>query len=265
MYYELYIDVFFLENFLMDSLILLAVNYALKCRASLGRIFMGGALGSALTCLTVVIPLPSFVKMILFYFVVSSAMLAAGPGIHGRIRFVKSFSLLYIMAVILGGVMYLFRPWMRYISVFFAVAGIGYLILTKLWDLLGMFRACRERTVEVTLYPGRGECVTASALLDTGNDLRDFATGSPVSILDPHLAEKISAVPETEKGFHLIPYHCVGGDSVMKVFRIEKMCIHIPEDSGGDFWIRDPVLGIGETELSGGGEYEMILHPGVLY
>ena len=31
MYYELYIDVFFLENLMMDSLILLALDHILKC------------------------------------------------------------------------------------------------------------------------------------------------------------------------------------------------------------------------------------------
>ena len=53
MYYELYIDVLFLENFMMDSLLLLAVNRVLKCGRSYGRIFLGGALGSTLTCLVI--------------------------------------------------------------------------------------------------------------------------------------------------------------------------------------------------------------------
>ena len=49
MYYELYIDVFFLENLMMDSLILLALDHILKCGGKRGCIFLCAALGSLLT------------------------------------------------------------------------------------------------------------------------------------------------------------------------------------------------------------------------
>ena len=42
MYYELYIDVFWMTNFMMDSLLLFAVRQMLKCPVGKGRIFMGG-------------------------------------------------------------------------------------------------------------------------------------------------------------------------------------------------------------------------------
>ena len=37
MYYELYIDVFFLENFMLDSLLLMAVNRVMQYRNSYAR------------------------------------------------------------------------------------------------------------------------------------------------------------------------------------------------------------------------------------
>ena len=68
-----------------------------------------------------------------------------------------------------------------------------------------------------------------------GNELRDFASDDPVNIIDPRFREEpITTHPEWEKGFHMIPYSSIGGDGVMKVFRIEKMCIHMDED----IWIR---------------------------
>ena len=48
MYYELYIDVFFLENFMIDSLLLLAVGRVMKCGRSYGRIVLGGYWGVCL-------------------------------------------------------------------------------------------------------------------------------------------------------------------------------------------------------------------------
>ena len=53
MYYELYIDVFFLENFMLDSLLLMAVNRVMQYRNSYARMLAGGAAGSFLTCVVI--------------------------------------------------------------------------------------------------------------------------------------------------------------------------------------------------------------------
>ena len=74
MYYELYIDVFFLENFMLDSLLLLVVNRVMNNGRSCSRILLGGALGSFLTCLAVAVPLPSVVRILVFYLFISSVM-----------------------------------------------------------------------------------------------------------------------------------------------------------------------------------------------
>ena len=58
----------------------------------------------------------------------------------------------------------------------------------------------------------------------------------------------------------MIPYHCVSGDQVMKVFRIEKMCVHTGM-AGEERWIQNPLLGIGEELLSENKEYEIIFNP----
>ena len=47
----------------------------------------------------------------------------------------------------------------------------------------------------------------------------------------------------------------------MKVFRIDKMCVHAGRD-GGDRWIQKPLFGVGEERLSQNKEYEIILNPG---
>ena len=69
------VRVFFLENFMIDSLLLLAVGHVLKCRQSYGRIIAGGIVGSLLTCLVIIIPLPAAAKLILFHVIVNSLMI----------------------------------------------------------------------------------------------------------------------------------------------------------------------------------------------
>ena len=116
-----------------------------------------------------------------------------------------------------------------------------------------------ETQFPVTLYTGAEER-QVTALWDTGNTLTDPVTGDPVSILAPGLAEEIGLWGGTGKGLRYIPFRSVSGDGVMPVFRVEKMCIHMEEDC----WIMNPLLGVGQAEISLGKTCQMILNPGVL-
>lgn len=258
MYYELYIDVFFLENFMLDSLLLLIVNRVMNNGCSYVRILLGGAIGSLLTCLVIVAPLPSGARVVIFHMFVNSAMICAGLRLSGLRQFVRALLLLYVAAVFTGGVMQLFRPYMRYVSLFYAVAALSYVVFLSMWKMLSHIQRRRSVLLKVTLYTEHGE-KTLKALLDTGNELRDCYTGEPVNIIAPDTAAEISDHVELEKGFRLIPYRCIGGESVMRVFRVKKICIHMEEDR----WIEHPLLGIGEKGLSGDKEYEMILNPAI--
>lgn len=258
MYYELYIDVFFLENFMLDSLLLLIVNRVMNNGRQYGRILLGGAMGSFLTCVVIVVPFPSGVRMLLFHMLVNSVMICAGLRIQRISQFVQAFLLLYVAAFLTGGVIQVFHPYMRYVSVFYAAAVISYVIILKLWKIISYMHRRQNVILNVTLYTDKGE-KSVTALLDTGNELRDCYTGEPVNIISPEMVSEISDHIELEKGFRLIPYHCINGESVMKVFRVKKICVHMEEDR----WIENPLLGIGEESLSGDREYEMILNPAI--
>ena len=260
MYYELYIDVFFLENFMMDSLILYLINRILKCGRPAGRLICGAALGSLFTCLILLLPVPGICRIILCHTAVAMVMLAVGTGCRSAPQFVKAYVLLYVCSVFLGGVLEIFRPYMRSAGMFYGVAVLAYFIFLKCWKLLAYLHGNGEKMIRVSLYTEDGK-VEIRALLDTGNLLRDFVTGDPVSVIDPDTVHKIPGIQEVQADCRLIPYRCIGGDSLMRVFRISRMCVHMKEDC----WIEHPLLGIGETGYSGrGGGYEMILNPAVI-
>lgn len=270
MYYELYIDVFFLENFMLDSLLLMAVNRVMQYRNSYARMLAGGAAGSFLTCVVIALPLMPAIKTLLFGVGINSVMIFAGLGgdvlKKGRKQskkelaawFLRTLIVLYAAAVVFGGAANLFRPYMKFAGVFYAVFAVGYFAFTGMWKFISRIRQNTKNLPEVTLYTSLG-VKKVIGLIDTGNELRDFASDDPVNIIDPRLAESITTHPEWEKGFHMIPYSNIGGDGVMKVFRIEKMCIHMDED----IWIENPLLGMSERTLSEKERYEMILNPGI--
>ena len=155
MYYELYIDVFFLENFMIDSLLLLAVGRVMKCGRSYGRIVLGGILGSLLTCLVIVIPLPAAAKLVFFHVIVNSLMIIAGLKITSAGQFVKALVLLYLSAVVAGGAVQLFRPWLRYAGLLYGAFAAGYFLFLAFWRTAASSGRQEEDVFRLHCMPGR--------------------------------------------------------------------------------------------------------------
>lgn len=261
MYYELYIDILFLINFMMDSLLLLAVKRILKCPVRNSRVFFGGALGAALTCVLVCLPLPAAVKLPVYYLGISSVMLRAGLDVRGGRAFLRAFGLLYVSAFLMGGMLQLLRPWVRTGSLLFAAAVPIYYLLCGIWQCLARLRNEKERLCEVVLHIGLQK-YRMHALMDTGNALTDPVSGEPVSVIDPACAQKMLE-KDKHKGVRYIPYRTVGGEGVMPVFRAEQMEVFLSGKKRG-FRMQRPIIGICEGQISGQEEYQMILNPDVL-
>lgn len=258
MYYELYIDEFFMMNFMMDSLLLLSVRSILRYKTSYTRIFAGGSAGALLTCLTVAAPFPVWAKNLLFYVVTEWVMLLIGLGIRGIREYAKTFSVLCISAFLLGGILQAMHPYVRIGSMFFLMAAVSYCVLTACWHLLTRLKERQRRICDVTLYTENGG-VDVRALVDTGNILSDPLSQEPVHVLDCETAARIFD-DCTGKGFRYIPYRTVNGTGVMPTVRIEKMHIHMEEE----YRVSAPLIGISKKKLTENGEYQMILNPDIL-
>lgn len=259
MYYELYIDVLFLVNFMMDSLLLLTVNQMLKCSTTHGRIYLGGAVGAGLTCAVIAIPVPAIIKFIIFHAVINTIMIKTGLRVKGKKQFWKAFGLLYIASFLFGGILQALHPYVRVGSLFFASAVGCYYLIKGIWRFLIGQKELQKKLCEITLYTGAGE-QRVKALIDTGNSLKDNVSKEPVSVIDQALAKAILTDKDAQNGFRYIPYRTVGKESIMPVFRIKKMCVHLEEER----WIENPVIGVCEERVSEQEEYQMILNPDLL-
>lgn len=258
MRYELYIDVFFLVNFMMDAILLEIVRKILKCPATHGRIFLGAAAGALGTCFVIVLPIPyAFVKFLLFHGLVNLLMLKTGLGTGWDRTLLKGWVLLYISGFLMGGVLGFLRQYIRTASLFFAFAIASYYVVLGIWNLLRALAGQEARRCGVILYQGERQYQT-QALIDTGNSLRDPFTGKPVSILGPAAAEKLGNWREA-KGLHFIPYHSVGRkEGVLPAFPLDRMCIL----KKGPRMVEKPMVAVCEEEITAG-DYEVILNPDV--
>lgn len=260
MHYELYIDVFFLVNFMMDYILLQITRRILKCSATHGRICLGAAAGALLTCAVVIIPIPyTFIKFILFHGFVNIVMLKAGLKINWDRTFVKAYVVLYISGILVGGVFEYLRQYLRVGSLFFAIAAVSYCAALGIWNFLSYLSRIKEYRCEVILYKG-DKSLKVEAMIDTGNRLRDTVTGKPVSVVDEDVLKALtdSDIPE---GIRYIPYHSVGKEAgVMPVITLDKMCVC----QKGEKWIERPLIGASEWQAASDGAYRMILNSDIL-
>jgi len=262
--YELYIDVFFLVNFMMDYILLSLVQKMLKCTATHGSICIGAVAGALCTCVIMIIPgMNTLVKFILFHGAVSILMIKIGLKIGWNKTFLRAYILLYINAFLVGGIMGVFQQYVRIASLFFVFAIAGYSLSLGIWNLLTYLAERNVRRCKVRLIKGDQECML-EALLDTGNRLRDKMTGKPVSIISSETAKKlgISDMEDRNKESRVwyIPYHSIGkAEGVMPAVMLDRMCICRRQE----IWIEKPVVAICEEYITSD-DYEMLMNPDLL-
>lgn len=257
-YYELYIDVLFLVNFLMDYILLLVTKKVLRISSSYGRICIGALTGAFLTCLVTAVGIPfTFIKVILFYVLVPSAMLAAGIPLKSPDRFMRALITLYISGFLVGGIFAYLDQYVQVGSLFFALAMASYYLASGALKMLSLLFHFGESHCLVTLSFG-GESCRAEAIVDTGNRLRDEASGKAVSIISRKLAERLLG-EGTPEGIRYIPYQTIGkGKGVIPVIPIDSICI----DGREERQVKHPMVAISEDSSFGNG-YDVILNPDI--
>lgn len=258
MYYELYIDVLFLVNFLMDYLLLLIAKRVLRKPASCGRICLGALAGALLTCITVAVRIPSaLVKGILFYGLIPPVMLAAGIGVKDLRSLLRGVAALYIGGFLLGGIFTSLRQYVQVGSLFFALAVSSYYLASGVLRLLALLLHFGESHCQVSLQFG-GRRVLALAVIDTGNHLRDPLSGKAVSVVSRDMAEKLfdGKLPE---GMRHIPYRTIGKHAgTIPVIMIDGLRI----EGEGESWIREPMIAVGD-DSSFGNACDVIINPDI--
>ena len=105
MYYALYIDVLFLENLLLDYLLLTITARLMKLAPGVIRRSVSAALGSLLFCLACVfLPRCPAPVSLLLHAAAAAVMAWSGLGIRDLRSLGKALILLYLCSFLLGGI-----------------------------------------------------------------------------------------------------------------------------------------------------------------
>lgn len=141
-----------------------------------------------------------------------------------------------------------------------AVTGMicGFLILRNWRRTSGDCR--NQKQVWISL---EGQTYTVTAITDTGNHLYEKGSGYPVHIVEEQClfteAERDQLMREKPERFQWIPYTSLGNQSgILPVLRVDQICIGERE---GMIRLKDQRIGLTTQSLSPEGEWQMLLHP----
>lgn len=264
MYYVLYIDVLFLENLLLNYLLLTAVARLMKLSPGWLRKILSAALGSLLLCVTYAVlprcPLPAF---LILHTVIAVVMvltgLKLGPGKPALLA--RAVILLYLCSFLLGGIFGWLKGMVRFpVYPFLGFSLLSYWLLSLGIGWLTRFRQ-KERHIFAVTLGFRDHTLKLRGFLDTGNSLRDPISGKPVSLLSEELQKALGGGKDIL--CYPVPYHSIGKQNgLLPAFYADFL--QIETEDGSLIRTERPLLGITKEPLSSKKEYDILLHPDLL-
>ncbi|MGI6010534.1 MAG: sigma-E processing peptidase SpoIIGA [Ruminococcus sp.] len=263
MYYEIFIDVFFVTNMVMDYFLLRLVSRILGCSATHLSSLAGGAFGALALSLTIAFGLPQrrFLNTILVHVVINTIMVKFGCKIKDWHKLLQGLLLLYLTSFLIGGVLSVI---MRYFSRpglwgFLFLAATSYLIITAAVLVYTRLKGKGTNLYEVVLYAG-ANCRKVTGFCDTGNRLRDSLTGKPVSVVEGRelkaLLENGDLTPFYPR---YIPFRSLGCDAgVILTVTLDSLTIKNGRKSRT---VRHPVVALAKEGAAFMEGCQMILNP----
>lgn len=300
--YVVYIDQVLTSNLVMDYAVLWLTAKFTRIQTSTRRLLAGSAIG-AVYALAVYVPGWDLTLSLAVKAVVSLLMLAVAFMPVARGKFLIAWGYFYLAAFGLGGIVLGFiYLWQGNADYYGLVNGIPVAVSNYLWPgiiislavtwLAGCFgarvlhRRVTENNVqmglEIDLFGGK---VQASAIVDTGNQLVDPLTGTPVIVVEYRVVQSLlpedlcrfleqagdtgwtgSMVQASDRPWasriRLIPFHSLGQKNGLLVgIKPDSVEIVLPR---GKSRADQVLLGVYQGYLSRENAYQALLHPGLV-
>ncbi len=293
-----YVDIILLLNWCFDSLLLYWTSIFLKKKVPYWRIIISGFLGSAF----ILLQFTSFyyvTNSVLIKVIVSMFMILLTFGYHRLKIFMKACLLFYFITFSTGGILmgihflfaykfvaantgffYVTKSYGDPVSWLFVMIGFptAWLFARKVFSDLEVTSMIQEGIVSLTIKI-KEQIYTCTGLIDTGNQLYEPITNTPVMILsiqniqqnipadivalleqplNPHLLSKCTESSWGER-VRIIPYKVVGKEQqLLLAFRPDWINITSDQKSG---MVQRGLVALTNQTLSHDGTYECIVHP----
>lgn len=228
-----YVDVLIIINTLVNYFMLLAVRKINRAHASRGRIALGSLAGGVSSML---IFLEDFgLLMTVLKAFTAVLMIVIAFGVKPVKSLFKRLFWLFAISFVFGGLMFavymlfdtdvlIYTNGIVYFDIditFLVVCSVfSYIVITVITKFTDK-KAPQSQEYYVSIHQN-GKIVSGTALMDTGNTLREPFSSYPVVMADKEVFRQFF-IPDEK--FRLIPVTTVNGDSLIKAFRPEYLQI----------------------------------------
>lgn len=272
----IYLDVFFALNFLMDFFLLLITRRICVSVKPIYRLAAAAAIGAIYSCIIVIIKIRySMLEIIFTYLIAAVLMVVTSFGYITIKALIKQTGLLYAVTFLACGIVNAvyyrsrFGAVIDYAAQYEIVSGVnltifiaGIIIVASVLEALlrlALSGMGRYKDIYIVTLFNNERTTRLRAMVDTGNNLFDPISGKPVSVVNcGDILQVMEGDDRTDEKFRAIPFHSVGKkNGMMEAYRID--CLEINKN-GEIFRIDNPIVAVYKGELSGNGEYEMLLN-----
>ncbi|QEK11959.1 sigma-E processing peptidase SpoIIGA [Crassaminicella thermophila] len=296
--FEVYAEYLFIENLLMNWLILHLTGYFCKVQNSKFRIWIGATIGA---CYAFVFFFPSFSFMYTFLMkiIVSIFIIIITFSPYKFKEFVKLLAIFYLISFMFGGAAFalfyftdfkgLLSNGIFYIKNFtiklLIYSGIiAYILIRFCWEYIQV-KISREKIYIPVWIEVENNISKLNALLDTGNSLSDPLSKYPVIVVEYSaikdllpvdvqnifnhsqdvnldLITKMLQSSKWINRFRFIPFKSLGKENGMLMgFKPDSVKL---KDTKKLKCIKNIVIGVYTKKLSEDGDYTALLHPDIL-
>ncbi len=283
--YVIYMDVLFLINFIMDTIVFWIVSMLVNEPIKVRKIIVGGLLGAVLYCMLILVPFLQYVPYSIYsFFIPIIPILYIFRPIHIK-QLLKYYFLSMLIAALLGGIT--FSLWYMSGNDSRTIGELNILMLIGIGVVIGFtfyisFYSIRKRFIlpafeyKIKLINKNKEA-TIKALLDTGNCLYTPITHRPVIVVEYDKVKELFTKKEQElyESFsdnllelaqmevhtikHLIPFNSMGCEAGMILgVEIDEMIL---EKMSLQRHFYKCIIGIVQMPLFNDHSYKALLHP----
>ncbi len=255
MKYELYADIWFLTNFVMDSLALTLAGKLMKQRIRPGRLLLGSFAGTAGSMILFLSLANYTMYQLCVHFLINPLMVYLCYGSRKKKEFLCQWAITYVAFVLLGGVLSWSMQRGKGSGYFVLCLAGALLFLGTAGKILGHVKREKETLYDLLLVTGEGN-LSVKGFYDTGNLLTDPLGNRPVHIIKRELLQ--AQIQREQLPTRLIPFHSLGQESgLLEAVTLEGMYI---VREGCPRYLKKPVFGLADEKLFQDDRCDVILN-----
>ena len=270
---DIYLDVYFSFNFLMDFFVLFLTGIIIKNNKKIYRTIVSAIIGATYATIVIITEgmeifqknigifqkgigedLTKLLKIVLTYVVIVYVMELIAYGKYNTVTMTRNIIIIYIITFILSGAVNAYY-WENRVDGINVTKTILLVFFIEIFLVVLVKRSQKDVSItslyQVTLLVD-GNRINVIGLADTGNSLTEPITGKPVSVIQ---AEELKKIPDK---ILLVPYNSVGKErGLMRAFVADNMIVN-------GRTVEKPIIGIHKGSFGGNNRYQLILHPKIL-